>query len=340
MKPKIRVHGKSQSRTALGIINAYLKLNPDATPYDVQQAFPASLNRRCPSENLIIPEKETLGHEKMFFEQQDEQVVFKNGERYALVEVWSKEDFNSICEHAKQYGIESAKEGSKPFERGSYELEYLDKRRFKWWWILLLILLLLLLIFFCWKKCCNKCSQTEVATTEIVEQPTNPIDDQESPIKDYENSISVTFPDGNVMNIDKNSSEYLLFSFLNCPETQVDEDRTKGWIPMNDLTFETGSAELLAESDNQLNNIALIMRFFPDAHIRIGGYTDDTGTDKINLKLSKDRAKTTFEKLVSLGVEEDRITYEGYSSFYPVSTNDSDEAKAANRRVDIRVTKK
>ena len=199
MKARIRVHGKSQSRTALGIINAYLKLHPDATPSEVQQAFPKSLNSRSPGENLIVPVKETAGFEKFYFEHEDEQVIFKNGARYALVEIWTKNDYDAICEHAKQYGICAAKEGTKPFEKGSYELEFIDdsvgvveeveaiklkaadievdevkvKKKCKcrwWWWLLLALLLLLLLLFLCKKCCCgDKCPVAGKANIENVE---------------------------------------------------------------------------------------------------------------------------------------------------------------------------
>jgi len=171
MKSKIRVHGKSQGRTALGIINAYLKLHPDATPYEVRLVFPKTLNRRCPADNLIIPVNETSGYEKMFFDQEDEQIVFKNGERFALVELWGKEDYDSICERAKLFGIEVAREGAKPFEKGSFELEDIDKCWFRWWWWILLMLVLLLLTIFFWKKCSSDCSQTDVYRIENVKRP-------------------------------------------------------------------------------------------------------------------------------------------------------------------------
>ena len=159
MKTKILVHGKSQSHTALGIINAYLRLYPNTTPSDLQEAFPKSLNRRCTANNLIVPVKKIWAHDKMFFDREDEWIVFNTGEIYAMVEVWEKEDFNAICQHAKQYGIKVAKTGTKPFEKGSFELEYLvcnwEKVCFRWLWIPLLILLFLLLFFCCRKYCCD-----------------------------------------------------------------------------------------------------------------------------------------------------------------------------------------
>ena len=337
MKIKIRVHGKSQSRTALGIINAYLKLHPDATPYEVKRAFPKSLNRRCPLDNLIIPVDDTLGYEKLFFEHEDETIVFKNGARYALVELWDRDDFNAICEHAKQYGIEAAQEGHiKPFEKGSFELEDVEKCRFRWWcllWLILLLILFLLLIFLC-RKCNNdKRANPEKAT--IVDVMSN-----RQLITDYGTSVSIKLPDGNMLYMAKNSQEYKLFSFLNSPDVQVNADATIGWIPMDNIFFETGKADFLPESENQLKSIARIMQFFPSSRIQIGGYTDDTGTEEINMILSDGRAKATYERLVALGVAAYRMTYEGYGSNYPVNPDVSDDARAANRRVGVRVTRK
>jgi len=357
MKTKIRVHGKSQGRTALGIINAYLKLNPDSTSAELQQAFPKSLNRRCSADNIIIPIEKTVGYEKMFFEQEDELIVFKTGERFALVEIWSKEDFDTICEHAKQYGITVAEEGTKPFEKGSFELEYLDEDKkkfwFKWWWVLLLILLFLLMIFCCKKCCCHStCSNTEVGAVENVtvepsdtdsadnnaEQPDSSTNDL---ISDSGASISITLPDGNVLDIAKNSKEYKLFSFLYSSDAKVESDLTKGWITLDKMHFDTGKAHLSSDSENQLKSIAGIMQFFPNSHFKIGGYTDNTGNDAINMRLSSERAKATVEKLVSLGIDANRMTHEGYGIQRPVCpSNDTDDCRAANRRVDIRVTQK
>ena len=345
MKTKILVHGKSQSRTALGIVNAYLKLYPDATPSEVQRAFPKWLNHRCVADNLIIPVEKTMGHEKMFFEHEDELIVFNTGEMYALVEVWDKDDFNAICEHAKQYGIEVAKIGTRPFEKGSFKLEYLDrfgkKCRYRWlWWLLLLIFLLLLMIYCC-RKCCNNNTNPIPDKSAIVPITLPPSHDRTPPpaasTKHLSgSSISIPLPDGNVLNIAKKSSEYKLFSFLNNPDIHVDADKSKGWISMDDIHFETGKAVLLSESEDQLRNIALMLQLFSNSHIKIGGYTDDTGNDETNMKLSAQRAKATFDKLVSLGVDANRMAHEGYGSNYPVSHSD----KAANRRVDIRVTQK
>ena len=367
MKAKIRVYGKSQSRTALGIINAYLKLFPDSTLSDLQQAFPKSLNAKSFTDNIIVPEKETRNHEKLFFEREDELVVLKNGERLALVEVWNKDDYNAICEHALQYGIEVAKlEETKPFERGSYELEYLNdfvpplgiadvpenggKKKCKcrwWWWLLLLILLLLILLFCCKQCCCKKSCDRQVAPIETVapEIPAVEITEeiQETPVSlvnDTEKEVSMTLPDGSEWKIDKNTPEYQLFAFLNSDKA-VDQDKTQDWLNLDKLRFEKGKAKLSPEGEAQLKNVAAIMKFFPNANIKLGGYTDNTGTDAVNMRVSTERAKMAANKLISFGLDANRVTHEGYGSQHPVCpANDTDECRAANRRIDIRVTQK
>ena len=375
MKAKIRVHGKSQSRTALGIINAYLKLHPDSTLSDLQRAFPQSLNPKSFTDNIIVPEKEAIGREKLFFEREDELIVLKNGERLTLVELWRKEDFDAICEHAEQYGIVVADiRETKPFEKGSFELEYLDeftppqedvvsvadeeekkKGGFNWCWLLLLLLLLLIIILGCWKKCCGseQCQKPAVAPAESIVPVSTAASETENIkgtldsltnniIYDTGDTVSVTLPDGKEWRIGQNSTEFKLFNFLNSSDVKVDTiDKAKGWITLDRLSFETGKAELTPESEQQLDNIVKILNFFPNSHIKVGGYTDNTGTDEINMKLSTERARVTAEKLISLGIDASRVTYEGYGSQFPICPeNDTAYCRALNRRIDVKITEK
>ena len=364
IQPLIRIHGKSQSRTALGIINAYLKINPDATLSDLREAFPKSLNPKSFGDHIVVPVKETQEHEKQFFEKEEELLVLKDGTKLALVELWQKEDFEAICEHAKQYGIEVAEfEKTESFEKGSYELEYLNdyvppaevvpevKKKWwrKWWWWLLLLLLLLLILFFCLKKCgccSDKCAKPDVAAVENVvpaDESNNLIktDESNNLINDMEDAVSFKLPDGSDCKIDKSSSEYKLFAFLNSDDTKVDSDETNNWITMDKLLFEAGKTDLTADAENQLKNIAAILKFFPNSHIKIGGYTDNTGTDKANMRISSERAKVAAEKLISSGIEADRVTYEGYGSKNPVCpANNTPDCRSKNRRIDVRVMQK
>ncbi|PTT40564.1 sodium-translocating pyrophosphatase [Chryseobacterium sp. HMWF028] len=110
------------------------------------------------------------------------------------------------------------------------------------------------------------------------------------------------------------------------------------WYTIENLYFETGSSDLKAESVLQVNTLAEILNAYPDLKIKLGGYTDNSGNEDSNIKLSNLRAQTAKLKLLELGISADRIEAEGYGSQHPVcEANDTDECKAKNRRIDIRV---
>jgi K(+)-stimulated pyrophosphate-energized sodium pump len=110
------------------------------------------------------------------------------------------------------------------------------------------------------------------------------------------------------------------------------------WYTIENLYFETGSSDLKAESALQLNTLAEILNAYPDLKIKLGGYTDNSGNEDSNIKLSNLRAQTAKLKLLELGISADRIEAEGYGSLHPVcEANDTDECKAKNRRIDVRV---
>jgi K(+)-stimulated pyrophosphate-energized sodium pump len=110
------------------------------------------------------------------------------------------------------------------------------------------------------------------------------------------------------------------------------------WFTIENLYFETGSSDLKAGSDVQLLNLVEILNAYPGLKIKLGGYTDNTGNEESNQKLSNLRAQTAKLKLLELGVAGDRVEAEGYGSQHPVcEANDTDECKAKNRRIDVRV---
>lgn len=104
--------------------------------------------------------------------------------------------------------------------------------------------------------------------------------------------------------------------------------------------FNTGNAVLLPESEKQLDNIAEILKAYPDAKIKIGGYTDASGNAAANKKLSQDRADAAKKGLDKRGVGSQVIRAEGYGSQfakYPASASDSE--RALDRHVSISVRK-
>jgi K(+)-stimulated pyrophosphate-energized sodium pump len=112
------------------------------------------------------------------------------------------------------------------------------------------------------------------------------------------------------------------------------------WFDFDRLLFETNSANLKGESQEQLRNVSEILKAYPDVHVKLGGYTDNTGNAASNLKLAQDRANSVRVELEKMGIDKDRLEAEGYGQNHPVASNDTEEGRAQNRRISIRVTRK
>jgi outer membrane protein OmpA-like peptidoglycan-associated protein len=144
-------------------------------------------------------------------------------------------------------------------------------------------------------------------------------------------------PDGVELNIPKFGIENKLLSFIQDTSKPVDDTT---WFNFDRLLFDTGKATLQPSSEEQLNNIAEILKAYPNVHVKIGGYTDNTGDPAANKALSEARAKNVMDALVSKGVDASRLEAEGYGDQYPVGDNSTEEGRAQNRRIALRVTQK
>lgn len=101
------------------------------------------------------------------------------------------------------------------------------------------------------------------------------------------------------------------------------------------IYFNTGSAVIKPESFPELDKLAEILKKHPEVEASIEGHTDSQGNDASNLKLSKDRAKSVKDYLISKGVKKDHISSEGYGETKPIADNGTAEGRAKNRRVVI-----
>lgn len=153
--------------------------------------------------------------------------------------------------------------------------------------------------------------------------------------------IEITLPSGKVIKAGKLSSENKLYTQLSGADFAVSDDKSQGWITLDRVYFMTGKDELTPESKEQISNVVEIMKAFPTAELKLGGYTDNTGSAEGNKKLSGKRAASVMGQIVTEGVEVARMKSEGYGAEHPICpANDTDECRAQNRRVDLRVTKK
>jgi OOP family OmpA-OmpF porin len=228
-----------------------------------------------------------------------------------------------------------------------------------WPWIALIIAAVV--VFFSWRSCstqevAQKATETakQAATVaqgaadkaaETAKQAATAVQDTAAKVADQTldawaalgKFFSKKLPSGIELNIPELGVENKLIAFIDDAQRPVDE---KLWFSFDRLTFETGQATLKPESQEQLKNIAEILKAYPKVTIKLGGYTDSTGDPQANLKLSQQRADAVMADLVKLSVDAGRIKAEGYGQEHPVADNSTEEGRAKNRRIDIRVTGK
>lgn len=310
MPSKVRVYGKAQNRTALGIANAYLVMYPHATLEDLNKAFPIDLNSGTPSSDKIfvdIKDKDKFKtkkegkstFERLFFEQPDEVLKLKDGTIACMLEMWTKEDYEKIVNHAKLYDIEIAdfkpKEG---FRKGGFTLEYLngyippappeEKKSKLWLWLLLLLLLLFigLLVFFLSSR---KTPEQVIVEKEVI---------KEVIVRD---TVFVKM----LAEIEKN---------------------------FNTAQFQAGKADLSEDAKFVLHDLAKLLNSNPDMKLKIVGHTSKEGDEDFNQKLSEDRAKAAVDFLVNeRGVDAKKLEYKGVGSSQPIDQNQLD----INRRTEF-----
>ncbi|MBV8876645.1 MAG: OmpA family protein [Gammaproteobacteria bacterium] len=150
--------------------------------------------------------------------------------------------------------------------------------------------------------------------------------------------MKVKLPDGRVLNVPALGVEARLVNFLDDSGAPVND--SSSWFDFDRLLFDTGKATLQSASQEQLTNIAAILKAYPQVKIRIAGYTDDTGEPTANLRLSEERANNVMDELVKLGIDPARMSARGYGREHPVADNSTEEGRQKNRRISLRVTDK
>lgn len=287
MPSKVRVYGKAQNRTALGIVNAYLVMYPHATKEDLEKAFPLELQPKGTWNSLFRTETEYNEHvanQGLWFGEKDERLKLQDGSEVIFLKLWPKDKFENIVNHAKQYDIEIAEftEGVKG-EKGGYRLEYLNgyvppvvatKKSPIWLWILIGLAAIAILLWLLLGK-----SEPQPQTIEkIVEVEKVVIVRDTVYMKEIEE-------------IEKN---------------------------FNAAKFEQGKTDLSEDAKFVLHDLAKVMNKNPEVKLKIQGHTSAEGDAGYNQKLSEARAKAAVDFLVEQkGVDINRLSYEGLGSSMP-----------------------
>lgn len=108
-------------------------------------------------------------------------------------------------------------------------------------------------------------------------------------------------------------------------------------IIMKNLFFATNETTILPESEPELQRLLKLLNEHPQLRIRITGHTDNVGSDQDNQILSEGRANSVRNYLIERGVDADRIEAEGKGESQPITTNDTEEGRAQNRRVEFMI---
>ncbi|HMI94413.1 MAG TPA: OmpA family protein [Polyangiales bacterium] len=122
--------------------------------------------------------------------------------------------------------------------------------------------------------------------------------------------------------------------------TVREEERGTVIIMSGALLFPSGKDELSDAAEQHLDLVAKALKEQPEStKFRVEGYTDSTGSERQNQALSTNRAKAVAKYLSDEGIDDDRIEAVGYGEQRPLASNDSDEGRASNRRIEIVIAK-
>lgn len=104
------------------------------------------------------------------------------------------------------------------------------------------------------------------------------------------------------------------------------------------ILFGFDRSDLSAGAENNLGKLVEILKQYPDTDIEIQGHTDNKGADDYNQKLSERRASSVANFLRGRGVAPSRVRIKGYGETAPVASNDTEDGRSQNRRVDFLIT--
>jgi len=133
-------------------------------------------------------------------------------------------------------------------------------------------------------------------------------------------------------NISKYINSDSIVPFLSNPDTIFSRK-----IILQDINFNMNSDDLTLNSKLILDTFVTKLLLYPDIRIKITGHTDNVGNNEYNLNLSKDRAKSVKDYLVSKGVKENRIEIDGKGETEPLKSNETESNRSINRRVEFEI---
>ncbi|MCZ2357137.1 MAG: OmpA family protein [Bacteroidia bacterium] len=158
----------------------------------------------------------------------------------------------------------------------------------------------------------------------------------------------VTLPSGKNYGIIVQAPDYLFYSEnFNIPISQdyqevvknieLDKIITGSKVILKNIFFDFDKSTLRPESEAELDRLYKFLASNSSIRVKIGGHTDNKGSDEYNQKLSESRAKAVVDFLLSKGIDTKRLEYQGYGESKPIDTNDTEEGRQNNRRTEFEI---
>lgn len=158
----------------------------------------------------------------------------------------------------------------------------------------------------------------------------------------------INLPSGKNYGINVNKQGYMFHSEnFNLPDTAdfqefvVDIELKKlevgTTITLKNIFFDYDKSSLRPESESELALVIEVLNNNPKIQIEISGHTDSIGSDDYNKNLSQERAKAIVDYLINKGIIQTRLSYKGYGKEKPIATNETDEGRQLNRRVEFKI---
>ena len=104
-------------------------------------------------------------------------------------------------------------------------------------------------------------------------------------------------------------------------------------IPLYQIYFQLNEFEILPRSFKQLDNLIALLSKYEAMKIEIQGHTDDQGSDEYNIQLSTERAQAVYAYLINGGIEQKRLSFQGFGRSKPMTSNTTASGREVNRRV-------
>lgn len=158
-------------------------------------------------------------------------------------------------------------------------------------------------------------------------------------------------PEPGIYGVEINATGYLYYlDILDLSGLNADEPAERNFylqkievgtkVVLDNIYFETGKSVLTPNSYESLDQVVRFLENNKSVRLEISGHTDNTGSLRINSRLSEARARAVVQYIVAGGISENRLEYKGYADTQPVADNNTPEGREMNRRVEFKVLEK